>query len=235
MGTQLIGKTLGVVLGKAEVGKVGVAIDSMEDMRLLLADLPLDKVSTSMTINSTAAILLLMYDLVAEENGVASDQIGGTIQNDLLKEYIARGTYIYPPEPSLRITRDIFAYCHEHLPRWNTISISGYHMREAGSTAAQEVAFTLANGIAYVEKAVEAGLAVDDFAGRLSFFFASHNHLFEEVAKFRAARRLWAKIMTERLGAKILGLGAYTSVVGDAGITIARPNAGRLGSHRGAW
>ncbi len=153
---------------EGEVGKVGVAIDSMEDMRLLLAGLPLDKVTTSMTINSTAAILLLMYELVAEENGVSSDQIGGTIQNDLLKEYIARGTYVYPPRPSMRIITDIFEYCSKHVPNWNTISISGYHIREAGSTAVQEIAFTLANAIAYVQAAIDAGLDVDDFAPRLS-------------------------------------------------------------------
>ena len=172
---------------EGEVGKVGVAIDSMDDMRLLLADIPLDKVSTSMTINSTAAILLLMYELVAEENGVAADQISGTIQNDLLKEYIARGTYIYPPRPSMRIITDIFGYCAEHVPNWNTISISGYHIREAGSTAVQEIAFTLANAIAYVQAAVDAGLDVDDFAPRLCFFFNGHNNFFEEIAKFRAA------------------------------------------------
>lgn len=186
---------------EGEVGKVGVAIDSMEDMRLLLADIPLDKVTTSMTINSTAAILLLMYELVAEENGVASDQIGGTIQNDLLKEYIARGTYIFPPRPSMRIITDIFGYCAEHIPSWNTISISGYHIREAGSTAVQEIAFTLSNAIAYVQAAVDAGLDVDDFAPRLSFFWNGHNNFFEEVAKFRASRRMWHTIMTERFGA----------------------------------
>ena len=187
---------------EGEVGKVGVAIDSMEDMRLLLKDLPLDKVSTSMTINSTAAILLLMYELVAEEQGVASTSISGTIQNDLLKEYIARGTYVYPPRPSMRIITDIFAYCSENVPKWNTISISGYHIREAGSTAVQEIAFTLANAIAYVQAAIDAGLDVDDFAPRLSFFWNGHNNFFEEVAKFRASRRMWHKIMTERFGAK---------------------------------
>ena len=187
---------------EGEVGKVGVAIDSMEDMRLLLADLPLDKVSTSMTINSTAAILLLMYELVAEENGVESTKISGTIQNDLLKEYIARGTYIFPPRPSMRIITDIFGYCAEHVPRWNTISISGYHIREAGSTAVQEIAFTLANAIAYVQAAVDAGLDVDDFAPRLSFFWNGHNNFFEEVAKFRASRRMWHTIMTDRFGAQ---------------------------------
>ena len=187
---------------EGEVGKVGVAIDSLDDMRTLLADIPLDKVSTSMTINSTAAILLLMYQIVAEEQGVSSEQISGTIQNDLLKEYIARGTYVYPPKPSMRIITDIFGYCSEHIPKWNTISISGYHIREAGSTAVQEIAFTLANAIAYVQTAVDAGLDVDDFAPRLSFFWNGHNDFFEEVAKFRASRRIWHKIMTERFGAK---------------------------------
>ena len=187
---------------EGEVGKVGVAIDSMEDMRLLLKDLPLDKVSTSMTINSTAAILLLMYELVAEEQGVPSTAISGTIQNDLLKEYIARGTYVYPPRPSMRIITDIFAYCSQNVPKWNTISISGYHIREAGSTAVQEIAFTLANAIAYVQAAIDAGLDVDDFAPRLSFFWNGHNNFFEEVAKFRASRRMWYKIMGERFGAK---------------------------------
>ncbi|MGH8997642.1 MAG: acyl-CoA mutase large subunit family protein, partial [Acidimicrobiales bacterium] len=186
---------------EGEVGKVGVAIDSLADMRLLLADLPLDKVTTSMTINSTAAILLLLYQLVAEEQGVAGDQLGGTIQNDILKEYVARGTYIYPPRPSMRLITDTFNYCAEHMANWNTISISGYHIREAGSTAVQELAFTLANGIAYVEAAITAGLAVDSFAPRLSFFWNAHNNLFEEVAKYRAARRMWARIMTERFGA----------------------------------
>ena len=164
--------------------------------------MPLDQVTTSMTINATAAILLLLYELVAEEQGVPSRSLGGTIQNDILKEYVARGTYIYPPRPSMRIVTDIFAYCRENLPSWNTISISGYHIREAGSTAVQEIAFTLANGIAYVEAAVEAGLPVDEFANRLSFFWNAHNNLFEEVAKYRAARRMWARIMTERFGAK---------------------------------
>ncbi|HUZ09865.1 MAG TPA: methylmalonyl-CoA mutase family protein [Acidimicrobiales bacterium] len=187
---------------EGEVGKVGVAIDSLADMRLLLAGLPLDTVTTSMTINSTAAILLLFYQLVAEEQGVPGAKIRGTIQNDILKEYVARGTYIYPPRPSMRLIVDSFSYCAEHLPNWNTISISGYHIREAGSTAVQEIAFTLADGIAYVEAALAAGLAVDDFAPRLSFFWNSHNNLFEEVAKFRAARRMWARIMTERFGAK---------------------------------
>jgi methylmalonyl-CoA mutase N-terminal domain/subunit len=187
---------------EGEVGKVGVAIDSLADMRLLLADLPLDKVTTSMTINATAAILLLLYQLVAEENGVATEDLGGTIQNDILKEYVARGTYIYPPRPSMRLVTDTFAYCAEHLPAWNTISISGYHIREAGSTAVQEIAFTIANGIAYVEAALAAGLDVDAFAPRLSFFWNAHNNLFEEVAKYRAARRMWARIMTERFAVK---------------------------------
>ena len=185
-----------------EVGKVGVAIDSLDDMRTLLADLPLDKVTTSMTINSTAAILLLMYELVAEERGVSSSQISGTIQNDLLKEYIARGTYVYPPKPSMRIITNIFEYCSKNVPKWNTISISGYHIREAGSTAVQELAFTLANAIAYVQAAVDAGLDVDDFAPRLSFFWNGHNNFFEEVAKFRASRRMWHHIMRDRFGAK---------------------------------
>jgi methylmalonyl-CoA mutase N-terminal domain/subunit len=185
-----------------EVGKVGVAIDSLDDMRTLLADLPLDKVTTSMTINSTAAILLLMYELVAQERGVPASEISGTIQNDLLKEYIARGTYVYPPRPSMRIITDIFAYCAKNVPKWNTISISGYHIREAGSTAVQELAFTLANAIAYVQAAVDAGLDVDAFAPRLSFFWNGHNNFFEEVAKFRASRRMWYRIMTERFGAK---------------------------------
>ncbi|MFM2115656.1 MAG: isobutyryl-CoA mutase large subunit, partial [Actinomycetota bacterium] len=187
---------------EGEVGKVGVAIDSMADMRILLSGLPLDKVSTSMTINSTGAILLLMYELVAEEQGVPASAISGTIQNDLLKEYIARGTYIYPPRPSMRVITDIFAYCSQHVPKWNTISISGYHIREAGSTAVQEIAFTIANAIAYVQAAVDAGLKVDDFAPRLSFFWNGHNNFFEEVAKFRASRRMWYRIMTQRFGAK---------------------------------
>jgi methylmalonyl-CoA mutase N-terminal domain/subunit len=186
---------------EGEVGKVGVAIDSVEDMRSLLAGLPLDKVSTSMTINATAAILLLLYELVGAEQGVAPSSISGTIQNDILKEYVARGTYIYPPRPSMRLVTDTFSYCAERIPGWNTISISGYHIREAGSTAVQELAFTLANGIAYVEAALAAGLEVDTFGPRLSFFFNAHNNLFQEVAKYRAARRIWARIMTERFGA----------------------------------
>src|SRR6202041_3295459 len=187
---------------EGEVGKVGVAIDSLADMRLLMADLPMDKVTTSMTINATGAILLLLYQLVAEEQGVAGDKIRGPIQNDILKEYIARGTYISPPRPSMRLIVDTFSYCAENLPAWNTISISGYQFREAGSTAVQEIAFTIANGIAYVEAALSAGLDVDAFAPRLSFFWNAHNNLFEEVAKYRAARRMWAKLMTERFGAK---------------------------------
>jgi methylmalonyl-CoA mutase N-terminal domain/subunit len=188
-------------MAAGEVGKVGVAIDSLKDMEALFAGIPLDKVSTSMTINAPAAILLAMYIAVAEKQGVKADQLRGTIQNDILKEYVARGTYIFPPKPSMRLITDIFAYCAKEVPKWNTISISGYHIREAGSTAVQEVAFTLANGIAYVEAALKAGLEVDQFAPRLSFFFNAHNHFFEEIAKFRAARRLWAKIMKERFHA----------------------------------
>lgn len=185
-----------------EVGKVGVAIDSIHDMRILFQGIPLDKVSTSMTINAPAAILLSMYMAVAQEQGVRGDQLNGTIQNDILKEYTSRGTYIFPPEPSMRIVTDIFAFCSKEVPNWNTISISGYHMREAGCTAVQEVAFTLANGIAYVEAGLRAGLDVDAFAPRLAFFFCCHLDFFEEVAKFRAARRLWARIMKERFKAK---------------------------------
>src|SRR5437870_6464541 len=184
-----------------EVGRTGVAIDSIADMELLFDGIPLAEVSTSMTINAPASLLLLLYEIVAEEQGVAGAELRGTVQNDILKEYIARGNYIFPPRPSMRITTDLFAYCAERLPRWNTISISGYHIREAGSTAVQEVAFTLANGIAYGRAAVEAGLSPDDFGERLSFFFNAHNHFFQEVAKFRAARRLWARIMKERFGA----------------------------------
>ncbi|MEK6325736.1 MAG: methylmalonyl-CoA mutase family protein [Acidobacteriota bacterium] len=190
------------LMARGEVGKVGVAIDTLEDMELLFDQIPLDKVSTSMTINSTAAILLAMYIAVAKKEGVSPDRISGTIQNDILKEYIARGTYIYPPRQSLRIVTDIFAYCAREVPRWNTISISGYHIREAGSTAAQEVAFTLADAIAYVQAAVDSGLDVDEFAPRIGFFFNSHNQFLEEVAKFRAARRLWARIMRERFNAR---------------------------------
>ncbi len=188
-------------LADGEVGKVGVAIDSIADMRLLFERIPLGDVSTSMTINATAAVLLLLYELVAEEQGVSSDRLRGTVQNDILKEYIARGTYIYPVAPSMRLVTDLFAYCAAEVPKWNTISISGYHIREAGSTAAQEIAFTISNGLAYVEAAQAAGLDIDEFAPRLSFFWNSHNHLFEEVAKFRAARRLWARLMRDRMGA----------------------------------
>ncbi len=188
-------------MSRGEVGRVGVAIDTLEDMRTLLKGIPLDRVSTSMTINATASILLALYVAAADEQGVPRGKISGTIQNDILKEYIARGTYIFPIEPSLRLITDIFAFCNAEVPRWNTISISGYHIREAGSTAAQEIAFTFANALEYVRRALSAGLDVEDFAPRLSFFFASHNDLFEEVAKFRAARRLWARLMKERFGA----------------------------------
>jgi methylmalonyl-CoA mutase N-terminal domain/subunit len=184
-----------------EVGRTGVAIDSIADMEILLGGIPLDTASTSMTINAPAALLLLLYELVAEEQGVPSTALRGTVQNDILKEYIARGNYIFPPRPSMRITTDLFAYCHDHLPLFNTISISGYHIREAGATAAQELAFTLANGIAYCQAAVDAGLSPDEFGARLSFFFNAHNHFFQEVAKFRAARRMWAEIMRDRFGA----------------------------------
>ncbi len=189
-------------LALGEVGKVGVAIASLDDMRTLLDQIPLDRVSTSMTINAPAAILLAMYIAVGKEQEVEPKQLRGTIQNDILKEYIARGTYIFPPSPSMRLITDVFQYCAQHVPRWNTISISGYHIREAGSTAVQEVAFTLANAIAYVQAAIDAGLAVDDFAPRLAFFFNAHNNFLEEIAKFRAARRLWARIMRERFGAQ---------------------------------
>jgi methylmalonyl-CoA mutase, N-terminal domain len=184
-----------------EVGRTGVAIDSIADMRLLLDGIPLGEVSTSMTINAPAALLLLLYELVAEEQGVSGAELRGTVQNDVLKEYCARGNYIFPPKPTMRITTDLFAYCHERLPRFNTISISGYHIREAGATAVQELAFTLANGIAYAQAAVAAGLSPDEFGERLSFFFNAHNHFFQEIAKFRAARRLWARIMRDRFGA----------------------------------
>jgi methylmalonyl-CoA mutase N-terminal domain/subunit len=189
-------------LARGEAGKVGVPVDTLRDMESLFQGIPLDRVSTSMTVNATAPVLLAMYIALAKQQGAALDRLDGTIQNDILKEYIARGTYIFPPQPSLRLTTDIFEYCGQHLPRWNTISISGYHIREAGATAVQEIAFTLANGIAYVQAAIERGLNVDDFAGRLSFFFDAHNNLLEEVAKFRAARMLWAGIMRERFGAK---------------------------------
>jgi len=188
-------------MAHGEVGKVGVAIDSIEDMRTLFDGIPLDKVSTSMTINAPAAVLLLLYQLVAEEHGVPASALAGTIQNDILKEYIARGTYIYPPKPSLRLVADTFAYCRTEIPKWNTISISGYHMAEAGATPAQEIAFTLANGLAYGQAALDAGLAIDDFAPRLSFFFVARTTLLEEVAKFRAARRIWARLMRD-LGAR---------------------------------
>lgn len=189
-------------LAHGEVGKVGVAVDSVDDMRVLFAGIPLDKVSTSMTINAPAALLLLLYQLVAEEQGVPADRLTGTVQNDVLKEYIARGTYIFPPKPSLRLVADVFRYCRAEIPRWNTISISGYHMAEAGASPVQEVAFTLADGIAYVRTAVAAGMDVDDFAPRLSFFFVSRTTLLEEVAKFRAARRIWARVMREEFGAR---------------------------------
>lgn len=189
-------------LARGEVGKVGVAIDSLLDMETLFDGIPLDKVSTSMTINSPAVVILAMYIALGEKQGATQAQLTGTIQNDILKEYVARGTYIFPPHPSMRLITDIFAYCAENVPNWNTISISGYHIREAGSTAVQEIAFTLADGIAYVDAAIKAGLDVDNFAPRLSFFFNAHTNFFEEAAKFRAARRLWAKIMKERFGAK---------------------------------
>jgi methylmalonyl-CoA mutase N-terminal domain/subunit len=189
-------------LAEGEVGKVGVSISSLEDMRVLFDGIPLERITTSMTINATAAILLSLYIAVAREQGADVRKLSGTVQNDILKEYIARGTYIYPPSPSMRIITDLFRYCADEVPRWNTISISGYHIREAGSTAAQEIGFTLSNGIAYVQAAVNAGLDVDRFAGQLSFFFNGHNNFFEEVAKFRAARRMWARIMRERFGAK---------------------------------
>lgn len=189
-------------IASGEVGKVGVAIDSVEDMRVLFGGIPLDKVSTSMTINAPAALLLLMYQLVGEEQGVPADRLTGTIQNDVLKEYIARGTYIFPPKPSLRLIADIFKYCKAEIPKWNTISISGYHMAEAGASPAQEIAFTLADGIEYVRTAVAAGMDVDDFAPRLSFFFVARTTILEEVAKFRAARRIWARVMKEEFGAK---------------------------------
>ena len=189
-------------IARGEVGKVGVAIDSIEDMRILLDGIPLDSVSTSMTINAPAAVLLLLYQLVAEEHGVAPDRLAGTIQNDILKEYIARGTYIYPPQPSLRLVADTFAYCRAEIPRWNTISISGYHMAEAGATPVQEIAFTLANAREYVRAALASGLGVDEFGPRLSFFFVARTTLLEEVAKFRAARRIWASIMRDEFGAR---------------------------------
>jgi methylmalonyl-CoA mutase N-terminal domain/subunit len=189
-------------LAQGEVGKTGVAIDTLEDMEILFKEIPLDKVSTSMTINSTASVLLAMYVVLAKKQNVSMDVLSGTIQNDILKEYIARGTYIFPPKPSMRLITDTFKFCKENLPKWNPISISGYHIREAGSTAVQEIAFTLANGIAYVKAAIEAGLDIDEFGKRLSFFLNSHNNFFEEIAKFRAARRLWARIIREKFNAK---------------------------------
>ena len=197
-----IGYDSDATIADGEVGKVGVAIDTLADMEILFQDIPLDRVSTSMTINAPAAVLLALYIAVAERNGLNASSLNGTIQNDILKEYIARGTYIFPPAPSMRLITDIFAFCSKEVPRWNTISISGYHIREAGSTAAQEVGFTLADGIAYVEAALTAGLDVDAFAGQLSFFFNAHNDLFEEVAKYRAARRVWARIMRDRFHAQ---------------------------------
>src|SRR6476469_5917564 len=218
-----------------EVGRTGVAIDSLADMEILLAGIPLGEVSTSMTINAPASLLLLLYELVAEEQDVAPDALRGTVQNAILKEYIARGNYIFPPRPSMRLTTDLFAYCAERIPRWNTISISGYHIREAGSTAVQELAFTLANGIAYCEAAVEAGLSPDAFVERLSFFFNAHNDFFVEVAKFRAARRLWARIMSERFGAtnpKALAL-RFHAQTGGSTLTAQQPqnNVVRVAIH----
>ena len=210
---------------EGEVGRTGVAIDSIADMQILFGGIPLGEVSTSMTINAPAALLLLLYELVAEEQGVPGTALRGTVQNDVLKEYIARGNYIFPPKPSMRITTDLFAYCAERIPAWNTISISGYHIREAGSTAVQELAFTLANGIAYCAAAVEAGLSPDEFGARLSFFFNAHNHFFQEVAKFRAARRLWARIMSERFGAtnpKALAL-RFHAQTGGSTLTAQQP------------
>jgi methylmalonyl-CoA mutase N-terminal domain/subunit len=208
-----------------EVGRTGVAIDSLADMEVLLGGIPLGEVSTSMTINAPAALLLLLYELVAEQGGVPGTALRGTVQNDILKEYIARGNYIFPPRPSMRLTTDLFAYCAERIPSWNTISISGYHIREAGSTAVQELAFTLANGIAYCAAAVDAGLSPDDFGARLSFFFNAHNDFFQEVAKFRAARRLWARIMRERFGAtnpKALAL-RFHAQTGGSTLTAQQP------------
>src|SRR3954463_2192442 len=208
-----------------EVGRTGVAIDSMADMELLFEGIPLGEVSTSMTINAPAALLLLLYELVAEQQGVPAERLRGTVQNDILKEYIARGNYIFPPRASMRLTTDLFAYCAERLPSWNTISISGYHIREAGSTAVQELAFTLANGIAYCQAAVDAGLSPDDFGERLSFFFNAHNDFFQEVAKFRAARRLWARVMRDRFGAtnpKALAL-RFHAQTGGSTLTAQQP------------
>jgi methylmalonyl-CoA mutase N-terminal domain/subunit len=208
-----------------EVGRTGVAIDSLADMEILLAGIPLGEVSTSMTINAPASLLLLLYELVAEQQGVEPSALRGTVQNDILKEYIARGNYIFPPRPSMRLTTDLFGYCAERIPSWNTISISGYHIREAGSTAVQELAFTLANGIAYCQAAVDAGLSPDELGARLSFFFNAHNHFFQEVAKFRAARRLWARIMSERFGAtnpKALAL-RFHAQTGGSTLTAQQP------------
>lgn len=213
-------------LSRGEVGKVGVAIDSLKDMETLFGGIPLEKVSTSMTINAPASILLSMYIALAEKQGISPDKLSGTIQNDILKEYVARGTYIFPPTPSMRLITNIFEFCSINMPKWNTISISGYHIREAGATAVQEVAFTLANGIAYVDAAIKAGLSVDDFAPRLSFFFNAHNDLLEEVAKFRAARRLWAKIMKERFKAqkpKSMMLRFHTQTAGST-LTAQQPD-----------
>ncbi|MGH3003808.1 MAG: acyl-CoA mutase large subunit family protein, partial [Gaiellaceae bacterium] len=212
-------------ISSGEVGKVGVAIDSLDDMRVLFGGIPLGDVSTSMTINAPASLLLLLYELVAEQQGVAGTALRGTVQNDILKEYIARGNYVFPPRPSMRLTTDLFAYCAERIPSWNTISISGYHIREAGSTAVQELAFTLANGIAYCSAAVDAGLSPDDFGARLSFFFNAHNDFFQEVAKFRAARRLWARIMRERFRAtnpKALAL-RFHAQTGGSTLTAQQP------------
>jgi methylmalonyl-CoA mutase N-terminal domain/subunit len=209
-----------------EVGRTGVAIDSIADMEILFDGIPLDQVSTSMTINAPASILLLLYELVAEDQGVASTALRGTVQNDILKEYVARGNYIFPPKPSMRLTTDLFAYCAERIPKWNTISISGYHIREAGATAVQELAFTLANGIAYCRSAVDGGLSPDEFGERLSFFFNAHNDFFVEVAKFRAARRLWARIMGERFGAsnpKALAL-RFHAQTGGSTLTAQQPD-----------
>ena len=206
-------------IARAEVGRVGVAISTLDDMRRLLKGIDLSKVSTSMTINAPASLLMLMYQIVAEEQGVDGSQLSGTVQNDILKEYAARGTFIFPPRPSMRLITDTFAYCQENLPNWNTISISGYHIREAGSTAAQEIGFTLSNGIAYVRAAIDAGLEVDEFAPRLSFFFNAHSNLFEEIAKYRAARRMWAKLMREWFGAeseRALKLRFHTQTAGSS-------------------
>jgi methylmalonyl-CoA mutase N-terminal domain/subunit len=212
---------------EGEVGRTGVAINTLDDMATLLTGIPLDKVSTSMTINAPATILLLLYELVAEEQGIPGDRLRGTVQNDILKEYVARGNYIFPPRPSMRLTTDLFAYCAERIPNWNTISISGYHIREAGSTAAQELAFTLANGIAYCDAAVAAGLSPDDFGARLSFFFNAHNNFLQEVAKFRAARRMWATIMRDRFGATSAKAQAlrFHAQTGGSTLTAQQPEA----------